>query len=218
MPPFGRWLALALATGAAALLIRQIVPVGESVFGFQLGYFASYVVLFAVGVRAGREGWLDRLPPHAQRRATLTGLAALPALPLVLFSADAPRFETGFSAAAVVYAFWEPLVALGAIATLIGWSERRLRFGTLGKMLFSLTSAGRLGSLPSRTREPMHRYVPYALILAAAVLVLIAAVLWSPAWLWLLVILAPLVALGAWDMRQTQHTLLRLYPVSAHVR
>ncbi len=82
-------------------------------------------MLFAVGVRAGREGWLDRLPPRALRRATLTGLAALPALPLVLLSTDAPRFETGFSAAAVVYAFWEPLVALGAIAMMIGWGQRR---------------------------------------------------------------------------------------------
>ena len=125
VPPFWQWLALALATGLPALLIRQIVPVGSTVLGFQLGYFASYVVLFAVGVQAGRNGWLERLPHEGLRRAMAVGLLALPILPAVLLATDAPRFETGFSAAAVAYAFWEPLVALGFIAALIAWSQHR---------------------------------------------------------------------------------------------
>lgn len=125
VPPFAHWLALALATGLAALLIRQAVPVGATVAGFQLGYFASYVVLFAVGVQAGRNGWLDRLPRHSLWLAMAVGLVALPILPAAVLSTDAPRFETGFSSAAIAYAFWEPLVALGAIAALIFWSQRR---------------------------------------------------------------------------------------------
>ncbi|NNU80427.1 acyltransferase [Halovulum dunhuangense] len=125
VPPFACWLGLALATGLAALLLRQVVPVGATVAGFQLGYFASYVVLFAVGVAAGRNGWLDRLPFQSLWPAMAMGLAALPILPAVLLSSDAPRFETGFSPAAIAYAFWEPLVALGAIAALILWSQRR---------------------------------------------------------------------------------------------
>ena len=46
------WLLSALATGAAALAIRQFVPVGKNIFGLQLGYFAGYFVLFAVGIAA----------------------------------------------------------------------------------------------------------------------------------------------------------------------
>ena len=46
------WLLSALAIGAAALAIRQFIPVGQNVFGLQLGYFASYIVLFAVGIAA----------------------------------------------------------------------------------------------------------------------------------------------------------------------
>lgn len=64
----------------------------------------------------------------------------------------------------------------------------------------------------------MYRYVPYALIVAAAVFTLFAAALWNWQWLWLLALLVPLIGVGAWDMRQTQHTLLRLYPLSAHIR
>lgn len=125
VPPFANWLGLALLTGLSALLIRQVVPVGASVAGFQLGYFASYIVLFVVGVQAGRCGWLDRLPPRSLWLAMTVGLAALPVLPAVLLSVDSPRFETGFSVAAIAYAFWEPFVAPGAIAGLILWSQRR---------------------------------------------------------------------------------------------
>jgi fucose 4-O-acetylase-like acetyltransferase len=125
VPSFARGLGLALVTGLAALMIRQIVPVGATIAGFQIGYFASYVVLFAVGVQAGRHGWLDQLPRRSLWLAMAVGLVALPLLPLVLLSTDAPRYETGFSAAAVVYAFWEPLVALGAISSLLLWSQRR---------------------------------------------------------------------------------------------
>jgi peptidoglycan/LPS O-acetylase OafA/YrhL len=124
VPPFVHWLGLALATGLAALAIRQVVPVGATVAGFQLGYFASYAVLFAVGVRAGRNGWLDRLSPRSLWLSMAVGLAALPVLPAVLLSTDAPRFETGFSLAAISYAFWEPLIALGAIAALVHWTQR----------------------------------------------------------------------------------------------
>ena len=64
----------------------------------------------------------------------------------------------------------------------------------------------------------MHRYVPYALIVAATALVLLLAAAFSAAWLWLLLLLVPLIVLGAYDMRQTEHTFMRLYPVSAHIR
>jgi peptidoglycan/LPS O-acetylase OafA/YrhL len=124
VPGFSSWLGLALLTGALALMIRQAVPVGATVLGFQLGYFASYVVLFAIGVAAGRNGWLDALPRRSVLLSLGVGVAALPVLPLVLLSTDDPAFETGFSAAAVAYAFWEPLVALGAIAGLIALSQR----------------------------------------------------------------------------------------------
>jgi surface polysaccharide O-acyltransferase-like enzyme len=143
VPPFAHWLGLALLTGLAALAIRQVVPVGATVAGFQLGYFASYVVLFAVGVRAGRNGWLDRLPARSLRLSMAVGLAALPVLPAVVLSTDAPRFETGFSRAAIAYAFWEPLVALGAIAAIIHWSQRS---GDRAMVFWNRTAANSYGA------------------------------------------------------------------------
>jgi peptidoglycan/LPS O-acetylase OafA/YrhL len=142
-PGFAAWLAVALVTGLASLLIRQAIPVGESVFGFQLGYFASYVVLFVVGARAGERGWMNDVPTPSLRRAMLVGVLALPLLPVVLLTNEAPRYETGFSLAAVTYAFWEPLVALGAIAALIAWSRSR---GARGGAFWTAAAANSYGA------------------------------------------------------------------------
>ena len=47
-------LGAATVTGAVALVLRVFWPVGVNVWGLQLGYFASYVVLFAFGCEIGR--------------------------------------------------------------------------------------------------------------------------------------------------------------------
>ncbi|HYE48926.1 MAG TPA: acyltransferase family protein [Azospirillaceae bacterium] len=130
VPGPAAWAAAALGVGAAALLVRQVVPVGEEVFGLQLGYFASYVFLFFLGCAAAPHRWLERVERRtALGWAAVTALA-LPALPLALaLAGDAPiRFETGFSGPAVLYAFWEPFVAWGLIALLLwGLRERANR-------------------------------------------------------------------------------------------
>jgi len=64
----------------------------------------------------------------------------------------------------------------------------------------------------------MSRYIPFTLVL-----LLTAACVWlglavSAGYLWALVLLGPLNLLGIWDLLQRDHTLMRLYPVSAHVR
>src|ERR1700677_961482 len=61
VPAYRWWLASALGVGAAALAIRQFVPVGQNVFGLQLAYFAGYIFLFAVGIAAWRHDWLRQL-------------------------------------------------------------------------------------------------------------------------------------------------------------
>lgn len=124
VPASRAWLASALAVGAAALAVRQFVPVGESVFGLQLGYFASYVFLFGLGCVASRHRWLERIErPQARRWGGVT-LVSIPVLFVVAALSGAlagkpVNFNGGLGLAAVVYAFWEPLVAWGLIASLL---------------------------------------------------------------------------------------------------
>lgn len=124
VPGDGAWLLAALAVGATALAIRQWVPVGENRLGLQLGYFASYVVLFGLGLRAWHHRWLERISPALARRWSRIALWTVPVLVATsaatgALAGRAVNFSGGLGAAAVVYAFWEPFVAWGLIARLL---------------------------------------------------------------------------------------------------
>ena len=64
----------------------------------------------------------------------------------------------------------------------------------------------------------MLRALPIAAIWVVALAVATLAVVFSPWWWLLAVLLAAVAALGTWDLLQTRHTLLRVYPVIAHAR
>ncbi len=125
VPGFARWLASASAVGVVALAIRQFVPTGRNIAGMQIGYFSSYVFLFALGIAAWRYDWLRQLR-WAQARPWILGLALTwPMMPAAILLARAlygpgvSNFSGGHSWPAIFYAFWEPLLAWGAIAAWI---------------------------------------------------------------------------------------------------
>lgn len=124
LPGAAAWLAAALGVGAAALLLRQWVPVGQERWGLQVGYFASYVFLYGLGAVAWRHRWLERVERAQSRPWAWTALVAAPVLPLATLAAEAVTgraavVHTGWTLPAVVYAFWEPFVAWGVMALLL---------------------------------------------------------------------------------------------------
>lgn len=122
VPAYRWWLFSALGVGAAALAIRQIVPTGQNVIGLQLGYFASYIFLFAVGIVSWRKDWLRQLTWKDAFPWILSLVIAWPCLPIgiavarALKGAGTSNFAGGLSWTAILYAFWEPFVAWGLIA------------------------------------------------------------------------------------------------------
>jgi Acyltransferase family len=121
-------LVAALGTGAAAFALRLVWPVGVNVSALQLGYFASYGLLFAFGCAMGAPRWLDDLPPARVQRWRRIAWWALPVLPVLALLGDrvpalAGPAEGGWNLLAVVYAFWEPFVAWGVIGALL-WRAR----------------------------------------------------------------------------------------------
>ena len=127
-PSNARLLAAALACGAMAFLLRLVWPVGTQVWGLQLGYFASYVLLFAAGYMAFERGWLAALPtPRVKTWRRVMWLS----LPTLLLPGVTSRFMPalqgdpmgGWNISAVVYAFWEPLVAWGVILRLLSRAQ-----------------------------------------------------------------------------------------------
>ena len=136
--PFPTNLTLALAmlvTGAGAFVLRLRWPVGESVYGLQIAYFASYIVLFAAGCAGAASGWLHTVPALQRRVWGAIAAVALPVLPAAVILAPhvaalrGGDTSGGWNPQAAIYAFWEPLVAWGII---LGLLSRFARVRTLG--------------------------------------------------------------------------------------
>lgn len=119
----------ALGTGAVAFALRLQWPVGREVAGLQIGYFASYVVLFVAGCLAASPQWLEHWPAAQVRTWRRVAWLALPVLPVVVLGSPLlglqGRPEGGWNIPAHVYALWEPFVAWGVILTLLGRFQRR---------------------------------------------------------------------------------------------
>jgi len=126
IPSYCWWLLSAFGVSTAALAIRQIVPTGVNVIGMQLGYFASYIFLFSLGIAAWRYDWLRQLEwEHARPWIIDTLPVAWLSFPVVCALAisvngsgepDFSNFVGGLSWTAIAYAFWEPFIAWGLIA------------------------------------------------------------------------------------------------------
>ncbi len=121
IPSYGYWLLTALAATVGAVAIRLFIPVGQNVFGLQLGYFSMYIVLFAVGIAAWRYDWLRQLQWKNARPWLISLAIAWPSLPVSIALAGLsggggkPNFNGGLSWTAILYALWEPFVAWGLI-------------------------------------------------------------------------------------------------------
>lgn len=123
VPAYGVWLLSAVTVGVGAFAIRLAVPTGVNIFGLQLGYFASYIFLFALGIAAWRHDWLRKLSwTHARPWFIASALAWI-SMPVVLVlatrahnSGGASHFAGGLHWEAFFYAMWEPFLAWGLIA------------------------------------------------------------------------------------------------------
>jgi hypothetical protein len=111
--PVFMWFAGAVIVGTAALALRQIFPIGASLYG----YWAMYVFLFLVAIRARPRNWLAQ---HTWKRAwpwVVTACVVWPPLPIGWkLAAGRTNFNTGLSWGAFLYAAWEPFIAWGLIA------------------------------------------------------------------------------------------------------
>lgn len=117
----GPHVAVALAVlgcGALAFALRLVVPVGRNVFYLQLGYFASYVLLFFGGCLLAPGGALERVSWRFARPWVAVSVAVFPTLWLYAVLGgmfDDESWRGGWHLAAAAYAFWEPAVAAGVI-------------------------------------------------------------------------------------------------------
>ena len=131
----------ALGTGVVAFLLRLVWPTGTTLIHLQLGYFASYVVLFAAGCLAAPWASLDEAPTQQRRLWIAIACVTFPLMPIVFVLGErvpwlAGSQSGGWNVQAAVYAFWEPFLAWGVIMGLLHFYTRRLNeFGPVWRSL-----------------------------------------------------------------------------------
>ena len=126
-------IALAVLTWIAlAFVLRLAVPAGQSVIGMQIGYFASYIILFFGGAWAAQHHLLERVSRRHALPWVIISLLSFPTL--WIYASRSGAFSTeiwrgGWNLAALVYAAWEPLVATGIIVGALAFARRRYPVG-----------------------------------------------------------------------------------------
>jgi glucans biosynthesis protein C len=121
-------LLLAVTWGVGAFLLRLWIPVGKEVALLQIGYFSSYVLLFAIGCAAAQHQLLEQVDGSLAKRWTWISVITIPTL--FAYAAASGAFagrhfavQGGWTIPALVYAFWEPLVGIGIMLMLL-WRTR----------------------------------------------------------------------------------------------
>jgi glucan biosynthesis protein C len=127
-----------LAAAVLGFAARLVFPIGWTLHNLQLGFFPMYVILFAAGIRAGEERWLDRI---AELRLfpwlpiAVTGMVLY--LPIMILGGaltnDGTPFLGGVTWQAATYALWEAAVGTSLfIITLVLVARRRWRCAGVG--------------------------------------------------------------------------------------
>jgi glucan biosynthesis protein C len=119
--------AIAVAIALTSFAAHLAFPIGSEQFHLQLGMFPQYLILFSLGVAAGRRGWLESLTAELQRRCGRAAAITAIAMPAILLAGDffaggaaADRFAGGWhwqaAAASLTEGVLATCVSLWAIA------------------------------------------------------------------------------------------------------
>jgi fucose 4-O-acetylase-like acetyltransferase len=173
--PRGRAIVLYVVIAAAAgFAVRLLFPVGKGVHNLQLGFFPMYVILFAAGIKAGNEKWLEKLA--GMRIAPWAGAAAfglVVLLPLLILGGALEggpgKFLGGLTWQAAAYAAWEAVTGTSLlIVTFVLFARARWRpggagesFGSASFGIYVLHAATIVPLAIAMVRLPLHPALKY---------------------------------------------------------
>jgi glucan biosynthesis protein C len=115
---------------------RIISPVGTEWRHLMLAAFPQYVILFAAGILAKRNGWLPDIAAPIRRTWSIVAILGLVAFPVMLIAAgaldDIAPFMGGLTWQSLLYSSWEAFYGVGMCIALLGLFRRR--FDHQGKL------------------------------------------------------------------------------------
>lgn len=132
---------LALGIAVLAFLIRIVQPIGTAILNMQLCFFASYIVLFCVGIVAYRGGLLDRISYRAGKWMLIGAVGLGFVVWLLVFgllskTGHVLAVEGGGTWESAVYAVWESSVAVAmGFGLLVVFREKLNRQGRIARAM-----------------------------------------------------------------------------------
>ncbi len=130
-PTWTKAVLLILVIALLAFLVRIVQPIGTNILNMQFCYFASYVVLFVVGIVAYRNNLFARITYRGGRRWLIGGIALGFVAWLFLVGAAGnlgatAALEGGLTWWSAAYALWESFVAVAMGIGLIAVFREKL--------------------------------------------------------------------------------------------
>ncbi|MFF5383163.1 acyltransferase family protein [Pedobacter suwonensis] len=126
VPGTGIILLFAVFLGVLTFLVRIAFPVGWVLkpFGFQLGHFPQYIVMFIIGLVAYKNQWFDGLSlklGKSLRRVAWLGLIFFPLFFLIKAKLNIPIewYSGGFHWQSLLYAVWEQCIGISILTALL---------------------------------------------------------------------------------------------------
>ena len=150
--PYGkRLIGIGILLGLITFLTRLIFPVGWHLdpFGFQLGHFPQYILLFIVGIIASKNKWLDQLNFEKGKTSAYIALflifIILPILFVIsiIYKIPGSSFSGGWNLISLSYSLWEQLTGILIMTALLSiakfiWNYPSPFWGRLSESAFGV--------------------------------------------------------------------------------
>jgi surface polysaccharide O-acyltransferase-like enzyme len=119
-----------IITGISAFLIRLVFPIGTSFYNLQFCYFASYIILFILGIIVGENDLMENITNEKNIKWVIwTVLLALPLWTVITVFGGVLEgkmyFNGGFYWQSLAFAFWEATIAIGFSIGLIALFKKK---------------------------------------------------------------------------------------------
>lgn len=118
--------ALILLISIFAFLIRLVQPIDTNIINMQLCFFSQYIILFIIGVKAGKYDWFSSISYKTSRNWLLIALIPGISLWAILMLAGGALdggfdlYKGGLTWQSAAYALWESFISVSMSIALIG--------------------------------------------------------------------------------------------------
>lgn len=141
-PSFVNAVILILAISVTAFLVRIVQPIGTSILNMQFCYFASYIILFVVGIIAYRNNLFAGIGSRAGKTWLICGIVLgflvwLVLVSIVDKSGKQAAMSGGLTWQSAAFSLWESFVAVAMSIGLL--AVFRARFIRQSKLLKTLS-------------------------------------------------------------------------------